>query len=321
MGAKPLFSAKAIGTASSASAKAAAAEAAYAKTAARLQHISGHLARTPRGSQLSGKVCIITGVGSLKGIGRATAMLYAHEGAKHLYLLDYSGDNLPDLQETITSKYPDVKVTTVQADAADEKAIMDLCAQAIKEEGRLDVFFANAGVATGSAVADITSDVFKNTMRINALSAFLGIKHGSAAMMKTSATKPQSGGSILMTASIAGIRSGAGSMDYSASKAAVISLAKTGAFQLAKTDIRVNSISPGLIETGMTTQTFDYARSKGTAGKIGQLNPLGRFGIAEEIAQLALFLASDASSYVNGQDMAIDGGLSSSHPTAPGRFF
>jgi len=97
-------------------------------------------------------------------------------------------------------------------------------------------------------------------------------------------------------------------------------MAQTTAYQLMRTDIRVNSICPGLIETGMTVATFDYARSRGTSAKIGQLNPLGRYALAEEVAQAALFLASDDSSYVNAQNWAVDGGLSSSSPVVPGRW-
>jgi len=161
-----------------------------------------------------------------------------------------------------------------------------------------------------------------NVMRVNALSCFIAVKHASDAMLKTNPSrgKPLSGGSIILTASVAGLRSGAGTIDYSASKAAVNSIAKNSAYQLQKTDIRVNTICPGLIETGMTGATFDYARQRGSAGKIGQLNPLGRFGVPQEIANAALFLASDDSSYVNGQNISVDGGLSSSHPVVPGRW-
>ncbi|KAF9465028.1 hypothetical protein BDZ94DRAFT_1160795 [Collybia nuda] len=299
-----------------------AAEDTYNTTTSRIQRIQAQLTNAPQGIRLKDKVCIITGVGSLKGIGRAAAIRFAHEGAKHLYLIDYSPDNLPELKSTIEKAYPGVKVTTLHGDAADEGAISGVCSQALREEGRLDVFFANAGVASKQTLADTSSETFMNSMRVNALSCFLAVKHASAAMQKTDSSrgKEHGGGSIIMTASVAGLRSGAGTVDYSASKAAVNSMAKTSAYQLQKQDIRVNSICPGLIETGMTGDTFEYARQRGTAGRIGQLNPLGRFGVAEEIAQTAVFLASDDSSYVNGQNIAVDGGLSASHPVMPGRW-
>jgi len=294
----------------------------YKRTVARIESIQSHLSRSPRRSRLKDKVCVITGVASMKGIGRASALLYAHEGARHLYLLDFSPDNLPNLKSTIEKSYPDVKVTTIQADAADEVAISGVCKQALQEEGKLDVFFANAGIASKDPLENTTAETFMNIMRVNALSVFLAIQHASAAMKVTNPSKGKelSGGSIIVTASVAGLRSGAGTVDYSASKAAVNSMAMTCAYQLQKTDIRVNSICPGLIETGMTGLTFDFARQRGTASKIGQLNPMGRYGVAEEIAQAALFLASDESSYVNGQNLAVDGGLSSSHPVVPGRW-
>jgi NAD(P)-dependent dehydrogenase (short-subunit alcohol dehydrogenase family) len=105
-----------------------------------------------------------------------------------------------------------------------------------------------------------------------------------------------------------------GGMPYSASKAGVISLVQTAANQLTGTGVRINAICPGLIETGMTRPIFEQARARGSERKIGQLNPLRRSGVPDEIAQTALFLASDASSYINGQAIAVDGGLSTSHP-------
>ncbi|KAM5530389.1 hypothetical protein V8D89_015950 [Ganoderma adspersum] len=292
------------------------------RTLARLHSIRSHLQTTPRTYRLKNKVCIITGVGSLKGIGRATALLFAHEGARHLYLTDYDPTNLPDLKSTIDNAYPDVKVTVQQADAADEDAVARLCKQALHEEGRLDVFFANAGIGPVTFIEDLGSKDFMETMRINSLSCFLAVKHASAAMKEynPSRGKDYGGGSIILTASVAGLRSGAGSIDYSASKAAVNSIAQTAVYQLQKTDVRVNTVCPGLIDTGMTAGLFEPARAKGVEGKIGQLNPLGRYGLPQEIANVALFLASDESSYVNGQAWAVDGGLSSSHPVIPGKF-
>ncbi|KAF8622694.1 hypothetical protein AX15_006792 [Amanita polypyramis BW_CC] len=295
---------------------------AYKATVARIEKIQSQLKDTPQGVKLKDKVCIITGVGSMKGIGRAAAIRFAHEGAKHLYLLDYDPTNLPNLKETIEQRYPHIKVTTIQADAADEKAVSGVCAQVLKEEGRLDVFFANAGIVSIEHLDNTTTENFMKTIRVNTLSCFLAIKYASLAMRETNParSKNTTGGSIIMTASTAGLRSGAGPIDYSASKAAVNNMAQTSAYQLQRTDIRVNTICPGLIETGMTRLAFDYAHQHGTAGKIGQLNPLGRFGVAEEVANVAVFLASDDSSYINGQNIAVDGGLSASLPVVPGRW-
>lgn len=147
----------------------------------------------------------------------------------------------------------------------------------------------------------------------------MAAKFGVPAMMETSKDKPFPGGSIIGTASVAGIRSNAGSTDYSASKAAVNSLAQTIAFQLAGTGIRINTICPGVIETGMTAMMYDAARARGTEKKIGQLNPLRRGAHADEVARVALFLGSDEASYVNGQAWAVDGGLSAGHPVVPGK--
>lgn len=138
-------------------------------------------------------------------------------------------------------------------------------------------------------------------------------------MQRTSPSKPYPSGSIIATASVAGLRSNAGSTDYSASKAAVVSLMQTTSYQLSGTGIRCNAICPGLIETGMTGPLYKVARQKGTERKIGQLNPMRRGGIADEVARVALFLGSDEASYVNGQAWAVDGGLSAGHPFVPGK--
>jgi NAD(P)-dependent dehydrogenase (short-subunit alcohol dehydrogenase family) len=122
------------------------------------------------------------------------------------------------------------------------------------------------------------------------------------------------GGSIICTASVAGLRANAGRSAYAASKAGVISLVQTAANELSGTGVRVNAICPGLIRTGMTRPIFEAARARGSEARIGQLNPLRRAGEPREIAAMALFLASDEASYVNGQAFAVDGGLSSTHP-------
>jgi NAD(P)-dependent dehydrogenase (short-subunit alcohol dehydrogenase family) len=145
-------------------------------------------------------------------------------------------------------------------------------------------------------------------LRVNLIGPFLAIKHAAPAM------KENGRGSIVCTASVAGLRAGAGGPAYSASKAGVINLVTVAATQLAGANIRVNAICPGLIETGMTAPIYQWARDKGSEKSIGQLNPLQRGGEPAEIARAALFLASDESSYVNGHALVVDGGLSSSHP-------
>ena len=138
-------------------------------------------------------------------------------------------------------------------------------------------------------------------------------------MALTSPSKPHPSGSIVATASVAGLRSNAGSSDYSASKAAVISLVQTASYQLSRQNIRANAICPGIIETGMTAPVYAAARERGTEGKIGQINPLGRGGVADEVGRVALFLGSDEASYVNGQAWAVCGGLSAGHPYVMGK--
>ena len=150
-------------------------------------------------------------------------------------------------------------------------------------------------------------------------SVFVAAKYASLAMKRTSTSKPHPSGSIIATASVAGLRSNAGSTDYSASKAAVVSLMQTIAWQNSHSGIRCNAICPGLIETGMTSQMYSAARARGTERKIGQLNPTGRGAVADEVARVALFLGSDEASYVNGQAWAVCGGLSAGHPVVPGK--
>ena len=157
-------------------------------------------------------------------------------------------------------------------------------------------------------------ELWNEVLRVNLIGPFLAIKHAAPHMVA------RGRGSIVLTASVAALRANAGGSPYASTKAGVVSLAQTAANALIGTGVRVNAICPGLIETGMTKPIFDMARQRGTAGKIGQLNPLQRAGYPEEIAAMALFLASDEASYVNGQAFAVDGGLSSTHPfTGPRR--
>ncbi|KAF2745126.1 NAD(P)-binding protein [Sporormia fimetaria CBS 119925] len=271
------------------------------------------------GQRMKGKVCIITGANSVIGIGRATAHQFARNGARAVYICDFASSHLETHKRELNSLYPSVDIHTRQFDAADEEAVKKVVQEAVDAYGRLDVFFANAGISSGRVFWEEDTEGFMKMMRTNTLSVFLAAKYASRAMLKTSEEKPYPCGSIIGTASVAGLRSNAGPTDYAASKAAVISLMQTCAYQLVGTGIRCNAVCPGLIETGMTKVTYDAARKRGTEKKIGQLNPLRRGGQPDEIARAVLFLASDESSYVNGQAWAVDGGLSAGLPFVPGK--
>ncbi len=250
---------------------------------------------------LDGKVAIITGAGS--GIGRASAIRFAGEGARVL-LADRS-----EAVHDVAREIGDAAIA-VTADAGSEADVAGLVARAGEAFGRIDIAFANAGISGGmESVFDTTPDAMAEVLRVNLIGPMLMVKHAGKAMWDAGTA-----GSIILTASVAGIRSGAGGPAYSASKAGVINLAAVSAQQLSETGVRVNAICPGLTETGMTKPTFDYAKAKDVMHKMGRLNPLRRAAQPEELANVALFLASDLSSYVNGQAIAVDGGLSSSHP-------
>jgi NAD(P)-dependent dehydrogenase (short-subunit alcohol dehydrogenase family) len=239
--------------------------------------------------RLENKIAIVTGAAS--GIGKATAALFAAEGA------------------TVIAADVAASEGVVAADAGKEADVKGLIDLAVGEHGGLDIFFANAGISGGLAsifeqeVAD-----WQEILRVNLIGPWLAIKHAAPAM------KDRGRGSIICTASVAGIRAGAGGPAYSASKAGVINLVQVAATQLAGANIRVNAICPGLIETGMTQAIYEMARSAGKEGMIGHLNPLKRGGEPIEIANAALFLASDEASYVNGHALVVDGGLAASHP-------
>ena len=274
------------------------------------------------GRRVKDKVIIITGANSPLGIGRATAHQYAHNGARALYICDANDAHLPTHARELQSLYPFVAVHVRRFDAGDEGAVKGVVDECMATYGRLDIFFANAGVSGSNRYfGDVGSEEFMRTLRTNVLGVFVAIKYAAAAMMTTSSEEGKKfpSGSIIATGSVAGLRSNAGATDYSASKAAVRSLVQTTAFQLTGTGVRVNAILPGLIETGMTAPLFSMARARGTEGKVGQLNPMRRAGLADEVARVALFLGSEEASYVNGQAWAVDGGLSAGHPFMMGK--
>jgi NAD(P)-dependent dehydrogenase (short-subunit alcohol dehydrogenase family) len=239
--------------------------------------------------KLTGKIAIVTGAAS--GIGAATAALFREHGAI-----------------VIAADVAAAQGVTA-ADAGREEDVRGLIDGALADHGRLDIFFANAGISGGfDSLFEQSAQDWQEILRVNLVGPFLAIKHAAPVM------RDGGGGAIVCTASVAGIRAGAGGPAYSASKAGVINLVQVAATQLAGSNVRVNAICPGLIETGMTKPFYERARASGKEDRLGHLNPLKRGGEPHEIANAALFLASDEASYVNGHALVVDGGLSISHP-------
>ncbi len=262
--------------------------------------------------RLDGKVAIVTGGAS--GIGKATVKLFAQEDARVVIadIQDRKGETLADtLGGAAVYQHTDVS-QEVDVERAIERAV--------SEYGRLDCIFNNAGLGGVSGPIDETPiEGFDATIGVLLRGVFLGIKHASTLMKK------QGGGSIISTASVAGIVAGYGPHAYSAAKAAVIQLTRTAAMELAESGIRVNCICPG----GIATPIFKPALGDLNAAlgdldddavvellkpRLAQLQPIKRSGLPEDIANAALWLASDDSSFVTGHALVVDGGL-----TATGR--
>ncbi|KAL7309258.1 hypothetical protein PS15m_011365 [Mucor circinelloides] len=262
-------------------------------------------------------VCIVTGANSLTGIGRAAVYAFAKKNARVIYATDIFDENLASLAQDV-HQTTGVECIPKRMDASSDDDIQDVIADAMAKFGRLDVYFANAGIAGPHPMKTETKDEFLNMMRVNSWSVYAAIKYASEAMEKTSAEKPTSSGSIIATASVAGVRSGAGPMSYSASKAAVINLCQSAAWRLRGKNIRVNAICPGLIVTEMTDKVL--AAIKGNEfmeNAIKTTSALQRFGDPSEIAAMVAFLAGPESSYITGQDIKVDGGMTASLPYAP----
>jgi len=248
--------------------------------------------------RLDGKVAVITGAAS--GIGRATARRFAGEGAAVVIAdLNVEGGEaaVRDCKENGgRAIFHQVDVTNGE----DIKAAIEL---AVSKFGKLDTIFNNAGLggAVGT-IEEITFDNWDRTMAILLRAVFAGMKYGVPEMRRAG------GGSIISTASVAGLRGGAGPHAYSAAKAAVINLTRSVALEVGKDKIRVNCICPGGINTPLI-----YGRVPGgepvAEQFLAQIQPIPRAGRPDDIANMALFLASDESEFISGAAMVVDGGL------------
>jgi NAD(P)-dependent dehydrogenase (short-subunit alcohol dehydrogenase family) len=248
--------------------------------------------------RLDGKVALITGAAN--GIGRATTLRFLAEGARVV---------AADLNETTGRELMDLaaraghgnQVRFIRADVARETDVESAVSCAVTEFGRVDCVFNNAGVAGAfGPITEITAEDWNYTFAVLVTGVFFGIKHGARAMRAHG-----TGGTIINTASVAGLSGGDGPQAYSAAKAAVINLTRAAAVELAPATIRVNAICPG----GILTPLLHRGNAEPVATLLQQLQPWPEVGQAEHIAGVALFLASEDSRFVTGAAIVADGGL------------
>ena len=263
--------------------------------------------------RLSGKVAVVTGGAS--GIGEATVRLFVQEGAAVLIadIQDERGRRLAgELGDRAVYAHTDV------SREADVQAAVD---EAVRRFGRLDCIFNNAGYGgVGGRIEAIDAAGFDTTIGVLLRGVLLGMKHAAPVM------KRQGGGSIISTASIAGLAAGYGPHVYSAAKAAVIQLTKTVAMELGEHNVRVNCICPGAIATpifgkglGMSAEEADAIVPQ-MKGILENVQPIKRSGLPDDIAHAALWLASDDASFVNGHALVVDGGLTGGRSWSESQF-
>jgi len=257
--------------------------------------------------KLDGRSAVITGGAS--GIGAATARLFVREGCTVL---------IADIQEDKGQRLANelgANAAYVRTDVSEESAVRAALEAAVARYGRLDCVFNNAGFGgVAGPIADTPLDAYERTMAVLLRGVFLGVKHAAEIMQR------QRSGSIINTASVAGLHAGYGPHVYSAAKAAVIQLTRSVAMELAESGVRANCICPGPVATpifagaaGLSPDAADEAVET-VRRMLADYQPIRRAGLPEDIAQAALWLASDDSSFVTGQALTVDGGLTAGQP-------
>lgn len=247
--------------------------------------------------RLDNKIALVTGAGS--GIGRATALVFAREGAKVVV----SDIVVEGGQETVQQiEAAGGESIFVKADVSQAADVETLIAKAVETYGRLDCAFNNAGIEGGvKPTIDCTEEEFDRTIAVNLTGVWLCMKYEIQQMLS------QGGGTIVNTASAAGLVGFPGLPDYVASKHGVVGLTKTAALEYAKSGIRVNAVCPGVIQTPMVERGAQL--SPGFDELAVSMEPVGRFGQPAEVGEAVVWLCSDAASFVTGIPMQVDGGL------------
>lgn len=247
---------------------------------------------------LENKVVIVTG--AAKGIGRAIALKMAEAGCLGLVINDLKIDEHAESLAKEAQAYG-ANVLLMSGDMSKEEDVKKLIDTTTQKWNRLDVMINNAGIAKANDLFNTLTEDWDLVISVNMRSAFLGMKFAAAYM------KEHGGGSIINMGSIAGITGGSTSPDYGASKAGILALTKYGAKFLAKYGIRVNALAPGTINTAMIKRNFENLKPEELQERLAAI-PMGRMGEPEEVANVALFFASDLSSFITGDSLMITGG-------------
>jgi 3-oxoacyl-[acyl-carrier protein] reductase len=243
---------------------------------------------------LSGKRALVTGGG--RGIGRAVSLAFAEAGAD--VVINYVGSAEEAEATAEQCRAFGVKAYVFPADVSKADEVEALFAKIKDELGGLDILVNNAGITRDTLLVRMSDEDFDNVLNVNLRGAYLCMKQAGKMMMK------QRYGRIISLSSVVALRGNAGQVNYAASKAGLIGMTKSLARELAGRNVTVNAIAPGFIETAMTAKLSDSVREKMLADI-----PAGRLGKPEDVAAAALFLASDAASYVTGEVIRVDGGM------------
>lgn len=243
---------------------------------------------------LRGKTALITGAS--RGIGRAIALLYAEHGCNVAFTYIYEDTEASALVEQLQSK--GVQVLCLQSDASSFESAHAVVTEVVKTFGQLDILVCNAGIAQDTLLMRMTENQWDTVLNINLKSVFNYCHAATPQMMR------QRSGSIIAMSSIVGIGGNAGQANYAASKAGIIGFIKSLSKELGSRNIRANAIAPGFILTDMT-----LALPESTRAEMVKMIPMRRCGEAKEVAKVALFLASDLSSYVSGQVISVNGAM------------
>lgn len=244
---------------------------------------------------MKGKVALVTG--GTSGIGRATAVAFGRAGASVVV----AGRREAEGNETVRLiKAAGAQASFVRADVSREPDIRAMVDHTVKTFGRLDFAVNNAGVEHAQPIVEASADDFRRVYDVNVLGVLLSMKHEIPAMLKAG------GGAVVNIASVAGSVGFPGIAIYGGTKAAVIQMTRIAAIEVAKQNIRVNSVSPAVIDTDMFQR---FAGTDDNRAAMTALHPIGRIGRVEEVAAAVVYLCSDGASFITGQDLKVDGGL------------